>query len=105
MIVRSASSWMTERPDVGGNGVQVGLRKGDTAHRRHRAGMGLRLRHAILYRRLQGFQAAVAPEPLPIGQIWSDRRSLGIRTMAAAAGGACDVSVENAISERNLLLG
>src|ERR1700676_5308919 len=105
MIVRSASSWMAERPDVGRNGVQVGLRKGDTAHRRHGAGMGLRLSHAILDRRLEALQAAVAPEPLPIRQIRSDRRSLGIRTMAAAAGGACDVSVENAISKRNLLLG
>src|ERR1700736_3352307 len=105
MIVRSASSWMAERPDVGRNGVEVGLRKGDTTHRRHGAGMGLGLRHAILDRRFEALQASVAPQPFPIGQIWSDRRSLGIRAMTAAAGSTRNLAMENAVSERNLLLG
>src|SRR3984893_2369643 len=94
---------MPERPDVGGNGVQVRLRKDDTAHRRHGAWMSLRLRHAVLDRRLEALQASVTPKPFPIRQIRSDRGSFAIRTMAAAAGAVRCFAVENAVSERDLL--
>jgi hypothetical protein len=94
---------MAERPHVGGNGVQVGPRKVYAAHRRHRAGMSLGLRHAILDRRLETLQASIAPEPPPARQIWSDGRSFAICTMAAAAGAVRYLSVEKAVSEQDLL--
>lgn len=41
---------MADRPDVGGNRFEVGLRQGLSSHRRHCARILLGLRHAARYR-------------------------------------------------------
>src|SRR3984893_19415427 len=65
--------------------------------------MRLRLRHAVLDRRLEALQASVTPKPFPIRQTGADWGSFATRTMAAAAGAVRCFAVENASSERDLL--
>ena len=62
--LRLLHALMSDGPDVGRHRAEVLLRQRDTAHRRHGAGMLLRLGHAVGDGIGDACEAAVAPQPL-----------------------------------------
>src|SRR6202023_3713081 len=69
---------MADRPNVGGNRLEVALWQDHSSHRWHRARMLLGLRHAVRYRLRDALKASVAPQPFAAGEIGPDRRADGV---------------------------
>ena len=72
------------------------------AHGRHRAAILLWLRHTFRYRFYDSGKAAIAPQPFFTGQIGTQRRPCGIRTMASGTSGSAHLAVVNAIAQATI---
>src|SRR5689334_14773487 len=95
---------VTDRPDIGGNGCNVGVRQFGAALRRHRAGIVARVRHAFGYSLADCSETAVAEYPLAGSQVGTDRRPPCVGAVTPAAGTATDLAVEDAVTQRDLSL-
>lgn len=92
---------MTDRPDVGGDSIDLCVGQVYAALRRHGTG--------VLFRRFDTFQncllqprkTAVAPEPFADRQIGADRTADTARTVAACACRASFLAVEDLFAERH----
>ena len=68
----------------------------------HRAPVVLRIRHAVGDRLGDRGKTAIAPQPFAAREIGRERRALGVGTVAAGAGSAVCLAVEDALAERDL---
>src|SRR6478672_6905335 len=76
---------MVERPDVVGERQNLRRVELGSAHRRHTAAIVLRRWHALGDGRGDRGDAAVAPSPFAGGQVWRERRALGVGAVASGA--------------------
>ena len=67
---------MTQRPNVGGDGRKLGGGRLRTAHGWHRGPVFPRVWYADGDGVRDGSETAVAPEPLPAGEVGPQRRAL-----------------------------
>src|SRR6476469_6870503 len=95
---------MVERPDVVGERQNLRRVELGSAHRRHTAAIVLRRWHALGDGRGDRGDAAVAPSPFAGGQVWRERRALGVGAVASGARAAIQ-AVENLLTEFHLLRG
>ena len=93
-----------DRVNVRGDRVNLVGRQLGTTHGGHRASRLLRMEYAFGDRFADPLQATVAPEPGSVGQIRADRAAVPVGTMAAGAGAIGNLTVEDPITEGNLLL-
>src|SRR6516165_3128114 len=95
---------IVERPDIVSEREHVGGRKLRAAHRRHGAAVILGIGHAVGDGLCDRRNTAVAPQPMLAGQVRSKRRALGVRAVAAGAGGSV-LAVENFFAQGHLCFG
>ena len=90
---------MTDRPNIGGNRLEVGLWQVHPSHRRHCARMFLGLRHASFYRFLDALEAPITPQPSAGGEIGPDRRADGVGAVAPGTRCAARLAMEDPLAE------
>lgn len=74
----SALFLVAKRPNIGCDGLHIGLRQLRAAHWRHGAPIFRRLRDPFRNGSLNSREAAIAREPLPRGEIRADGRALAV---------------------------
>jgi hypothetical protein len=95
---------VAQRPNIGGDGPEIGMRELGAAHGRHRAPVFLRIRHTVGDRARDGGETAISPQPFAAREVRCERRALGVRTVAAFAGSAAFLTVVHTLAARDLRL-
>src|ERR1700756_4143220 len=95
---------VAKRPDIGSDSLNLCGGQRRAALRWHRRAVLLRLRHADRDGVVDCREAAVAPQPFAAGEVGPEGGSLAVSSVAACAGGARDLTLEDALAQRNLLL-
>src|SRR5690242_4485763 len=94
---------MTERPDIVSDSGDIGLRQVHPTLGRHRTGVLFRLWHAVLDGVHDRFHTAITPQIFAGGQIGTNRRTLAVAAVASRTGTTLRLSVENAVTQRELI--
>ena len=84
-MLRLLPARMADRPDISGDGGDIGVGQRSTTARRHGNRIILRLRHAVGDRPRDPRQAAIALQPLAVDQRRRLRRTSRIQTAAGNA--------------------
>ena len=94
---------VTYRPYVISDRGEIGLGELGATQGRHHPLVLLRLRYALRDRPGDRLEAAVAPQPLAARQIGTLGGALAVRAVTSCAGPLADVSVEDAITQGDLV--
>ena len=97
--------FVTDGPDIGGDGLEIAVRQTDAAKWRHGTGMLLRLRNAILDDVGDALKTAVAPEPRAAREVGADRRADSVSAVTSGAGCSGHLAMKDLLAERDLLSG
>jgi tetratricopeptide (TPR) repeat protein len=92
------SALVAQRVDVGRDRLHLIVGELGASLGRHRCGMLLRLGNAVGHRVDDEVVAAVAVEPLRVGEVRRDGGALGVLSVARRAGAARQLPVENAVA-------
>src|ERR1700730_17879410 len=95
---------VAQRPNIGGDGPEIGMRELSAAHGRHRAPVFLRIRHTVGDRAGDGSETAISPQPFAARAVRCEPRALGVRSVAAFAGAAAFLTVVHTLTARDLRL-
>ena len=94
---------MAKAPDISCQSLCLVRGKLRPTHRRHRAAILLRFRHAFRYRFQDSSKAAIAPQPFLAAEIRTQGRTSTIRAMASRTGRTAHLTVVDAITQGNHL--